>query len=96
MRQAIFRGNAAGLLISNSGVVDHCVQRTKAIDLLGHIAGLCNAGQIADEHAGGDWTVISCPVIEGGSGLFGVDPAGEKRWGGEKRRDAAWRISPSG
>jgi hypothetical protein len=35
--------------------------------------------------AGGDWTVITCPVIEGGSGLFGIDPDGRKRWGGEKR-----------
>jgi hypothetical protein len=35
--------------------------------------------------AGADWTVISCPVVEGGSGLFGIDPAGQKRWGGEKR-----------
>ena len=35
--------------------------------------------------AGGDWTVVTCPVIEGGSGLFGLDPTGQKHWGGEKR-----------
>ena len=51
MRQAIFRGDAARLLIANGGVVNDCIKSTKAIDLLGHIAGLRNAGQIADDYA---------------------------------------------
>jgi hypothetical protein len=51
MRQAIFRDNTARLLIANGGVVNHRIKPAQAIDLLGHIAGLGNAGQIADNHA---------------------------------------------
>ncbi|MEI7733154.1 MAG: hypothetical protein WCO56_26515 [Verrucomicrobiota bacterium] len=34
--------------------------------------------------AAGDWMIITCPVVEGGSGIWGIDPDGRKRWG-EKR-----------
>jgi hypothetical protein len=28
----------------------------------------------------GDWMMITCPVVEGGCGIFGIDPHGQKRW----------------
>ena len=31
--------------------------------------------------AGGDWTMVSFEVPEGGSGVIGIDPAGQKKWG---------------
>ncbi len=30
--------------------------------------------------AGGDWTYIGWPVVEGGCGIAGIDPTGQKRW----------------
>jgi len=30
--------------------------------------------------AGGDWTFVTWPVVEGGSGIIGIDPNGQKRW----------------
>jgi len=30
---------------------------------------------------GGDWTLISFPVVEGGSGIIALDSSGQKRWG---------------
>jgi sugar lactone lactonase YvrE len=30
--------------------------------------------------AGGDWTFVTWPVVEGGSGIIGIDPTGQKRW----------------
>lgn len=30
--------------------------------------------------AGGDWTFVTWPVVEGGSGLIGIDASGRKRW----------------
>ncbi len=31
--------------------------------------------------AGGDWTVVTWPFAEGGSGIVAIDPTGKKRWG---------------
>ena len=31
--------------------------------------------------AGGDWMVVTWPVVEGGCGIIGIDPTGQKRWG---------------
>jgi sugar lactone lactonase YvrE len=31
--------------------------------------------------AAGDWTMVSFEVPEGGSGVIGIDPAGQKKWG---------------
>lgn len=31
--------------------------------------------------AGGDWTFVTWGFAEGGSGLIGIDPTGQKRWG---------------
>ncbi len=30
--------------------------------------------------AAGDWTVVTFPVVEGGAGIIGIDPTGQKRW----------------
>ncbi len=30
--------------------------------------------------AAGDWMIVTCPVVEGGCGIFGIDPQGRKRW----------------
>ncbi|MCX7048942.1 MAG: hypothetical protein NTX50_26080 [Candidatus Sumerlaeota bacterium] len=34
--------------------------------------------------AAGDWMIVTCPGVEGGCGVFGLDPEGRKRWS-EKR-----------
>jgi hypothetical protein len=51
MRQAVFSRNAPRLPIPDACVVDDRVERTEAVDLLGHIAGLRNAAQITDDDA---------------------------------------------
>ena len=30
--------------------------------------------------AGADWTFVTWPIVEGGCGLIGIDPTGQKRW----------------
>jgi len=30
--------------------------------------------------AAGDWMVVTFPVVEGGAGIIGIDPGGQKRW----------------
>ena len=30
--------------------------------------------------AGADWTLVTWPVVEGGAGIIGIDPTGQKRW----------------
>ncbi len=49
------------------------------------------AGAWGADHTGpssvatsGDWMMLACPGVEGGSGIFGIAPDGKKKWG-EKR-----------
>ncbi len=49
------------------------------------------AGAWGADHTGpssvvtsGDWMMMACPSVEGGSGIFGIAPDGKKKWG-EKR-----------
>ena len=30
--------------------------------------------------AGADWTLVTWPVVEGGAGIIGIDPTGQRRW----------------
>jgi hypothetical protein len=41
--------------------------------------GADHSGPIAVA-SGGDWTVVTFPVVEGGCGILGLDPTGQKRW----------------
>jgi hypothetical protein len=51
MRETVFSRNTLLLPIADAGVVDNRVESAKAVDLLGHVAGLRNTRQIADDHA---------------------------------------------
>jgi hypothetical protein len=49
MRQPVFGRDAPGLPISDSCVVDDGIEGTKRIDLFGHVAGLSNTREIAND-----------------------------------------------
>jgi hypothetical protein len=48
MGQAVFSGDTPRFLVTDPCIMDHCMERAERVDLFGHVAGLSDTGQIAD------------------------------------------------
>jgi len=49
LRQTVFGRDAPGLPVSDSCIVNHCIEGAECLDLFGHVAGLSDARQIAGD-----------------------------------------------